>query len=914
MLPLRFMRRALALTVLATVSAGAQSLTSPKDFFGHEIGADYVLPDYTKFSEYWTRLASQSDRMLLDTIGLTAEGRPQLMAILTSPANHQRLDRFKDIARRLALAEGVSETEARALAAEGKAIVWFDGGLHATEVLGAQQLLETVWQLASRTDPETMRFLDDLIILAVHANPDGMELVSDWYMRTANAQERSTSGIPRLYQKYIGHDNNRDFYMSTQPESENMNRAMYIEWFPQIMYNHHQTGPAGTVMFAPPFRDPANYNFHPLIITSLDLVGASMHNRFVSENKPGVTMRSGANYSTWWNGGLRTTAYFHNIIGLLTETIGNPTPIEIPLLPNRQLASGDLPYPIEPQPWHFRQSVDYSVTANRAVFDIASRHREQFLFNIWKMGHDEILAGSRDSWTIWPRDIARMEAQIAADRSQPENTTGRVERAPPAPSKYMEMLEVPADRDPRAYILPADQPDFATATKLVHTLQENGITVHRATAPFTVSGKRYPANSYVIHTAQAFRPHILDMFEPQDHPNDFPYPGGPPKPPYDNAGWTVAMQMGVDFDRILEGVEGPLVKLDSMAVTPAGTVARAPSGGGYILSATVNDAYRAVNRLLGSGETVMRVASPVTVGGQAYPAGSFYVSAGSGTHARLETLARELGVSAGAIARPAGATPVRPARIGLWDRYGGSMPSGWTRWILEQFEFPFQVVYPQTLDAGNLNAKYDVLIFVDGAIPSGEGRGGFGSGSPDASSVPAEFRGWLGNVTVDKTVPQLKSFLEQGGTVITIGGSTVLAHHLGLPVENHLLEHTANGEPRELPREKYYIPGSLLEVRVDSTAPLAAGMPSRAIVMFDNSPVFRLTPSATVAGIRPVAWFDTAAPLRSGWAWGEQYLAGGVAAATAQVGRGTLHLLGPEVLFRAQPHGTFKLVFNALYE
>jgi hypothetical protein len=429
-----------------------------------------------------------------------------------------------------------------------------------------------------------------------------------------------------------------------------------------------------------------------------------------------------------------------------------------------------------------------------------------------------------------------------------------------------------------------------------------------------VSGKRYPASSYVILTAQAFRPHILDMFEPQDHPNDFPYPGGPPKPPYDNAGWTVAMQMGVDFDRILDGVEGPLVKLDSMAVTPAGAVARAPNGGGYILSATVNDAYRAVNRLLGSGETVMRVASPVSAGGQAYPAGSFYVSAGSGTHARLEALARELGVSAGAVARPAGATPVRPARIGLWDRYGGSMPSGWTRWILEQFEFPFQVVYPQTLDAGNLNAKYDVLIFVDGAIPSGQERGGFGSGSPDASSVPAEFRGWLGNVTVEKTVPQLKSFLEQGGTVITIGGSTVLAHHLGLPVENHLLEHRANGEPGELPREKYYIPGSLLEVRVDSTSPLAAGMPSRAIVMFDNSPVFRLTPSATVAGIRPVAWFDTAAPLRSGWAWGEQYLEGGVAAATAQVGRGTLHLLGPEVLFRAQPHGTFKLVFNALYE
>jgi hypothetical protein len=913
----RMMRRAVALTaILASAASAQQPPTSPKDFFGHDIGADYVLPNYTKFGEYWTRLASQTDRMILDTIGQTAEGRPQLMAIITSPANHQRLDRFREISRRLALAEGVSEEEARALAAEGKAVVWIDGGLHATEVLGAQQLLETTWQLVSRTDPETMRFLDDLIILAVHANPDGMELVSDWYMRTSEPQRRSSSGIPRLYQKYIGHDNNRDFYMAAMPESENMNRVMYREWFPQIMYNHHQTGPAGTVMFAPPFRDPANYNFHPLIITGLDLVGASMHNRFVVEEKPGVTMRSGANYSTWWNGGLRTTAYFHNIIGLLTETIGNPTPIEIPLLPNRQIASGDLPYPIQPQKWHFRQSVDYSVTANRAVLDVASRHREQFLYNIWKMGNAQIQAGSRDSWVIWPKDIASLEAKVAADRANESAGTSAF-RGQGVPSRYMEELRKPEDRAPRAYIIPSDQRDFATATKFIHALQKNGITVHRATAPFSAGGKRYPANSYVVRTAQAFRAHVLDMFEPQDHPNDFPYPGGPPKPPYDNAGWTLAMQMGVQFDRVLDGVDAPLAKLDSMAVPPAGMVAAAPSGGGWVISAVANDAYRAANRLIAAGETVMRLAAPVTAGGTTYPAGSFFVQSSGSAQARLQGIAREMGIGAAGIARPANAERVRPARVGLWDRYGGSMPSGWTRWILEQYEFPFEVVYPQMLDAGNLNAKYDVLIFVDGGIPErqggGGGFGGFG-GQPDAASIPAEFRGWLGNVTIDKTVPQLKAFLEQGGTIVTIGGSTALARHLGLPVEDHLVEYSDDGTARGLPREKYYIPGSLLEVRVDSTAPLAAGMPSRAIVMFDNSPVLRLTPAAALQGIRPVAWFDTKEPLKSGWAWGQHYLEGGIAAATAPVGRGMLHLLGPEVLFRAQPHGTFKLVFNALYE
>src|SRR5690606_16525573 len=307
---------------------------------------------------------------------------------------------------------------------------------------------------------------------------------------------------------------------------------------------------------------------------------------------------------------------------------------------------------------------------------VASRHREQFLFNIWKMGHDEIEAGSRDSWTIWPKDIARMEARVASDREQAE---GNASRGPGVAPTYLEVLHAPDERDPRAYILPANQRDFATATKFIHALQENGVTVHRATAPFSAGGKQYPADSYVVLTAQAFRPHVLDMFEPQDHPNDFPYPGGPPKPPYDNAGWTLALQMGVEFDRILDGVQGPFEKLDRMAVVPPGTVARAPNGGGWLISPAVNDAFKADNRLLAAGQTVSRTTEPVTAAGTTYPAGSFFVQSSGSAQATLEGLARELGISAGAVAQPPKATRVRPARIGLWDRYGGSMPSGWTR-------------------------------------------------------------------------------------------------------------------------------------------------------------------------------------------------------------------------------------------
>ena len=246
-------------------------IPTTKEVYGFTIGDDYRLANYTQFTDYMKKLDAASDRMTLQSIGKTAEGRDQWMGIITSPANHRLLSKYKDISQRLARAEGLTEAQARTLSKEGKAVVWIDGGLHATEVLGAAQLAETVYQLVSRNDEETLRFLNDLIILAVHANPDGMELVSNWYMKESDEKKRNSSDIPRLYQKYIGHDNNRDFYALTQAESRNMARQLSIEWIPQIMYNHHQTGPTGAVLFAPPFRDPFNYNFDPLVLTGLDL-------------------------------------------------------------------------------------------------------------------------------------------------------------------------------------------------------------------------------------------------------------------------------------------------------------------------------------------------------------------------------------------------------------------------------------------------------------------------------------------------------------------------------------------------------------------------------------------------------------------------------------------------------------------
>jgi hypothetical protein len=239
-------------------------------------------------------------------------------------------------------------------------------------------------------------------------------------------------------------------------------------------------------------------------------------------------MRSGSSYSTWWNGGMRTEPYFHNMIGLLTETIGNPTPERIPFVPPNQLPHNDLPYPVAPQEWHFAQSIAYDVSANFAVMDIAARRRDEFLYGIYDMGRNSIERGSKDSWTVVPPMIAAVDSAMAAERGGrgANGGGGRGGRGGATDAMYEKYLRNPADRDPRGYIMSADQPDFPTVTKFVNTLRYNGVEVLQATADFTVNGKHYPKGSYVVKTAQAFRPHVLDSFEPQHYPNDFAYPGG----------------------------------------------------------------------------------------------------------------------------------------------------------------------------------------------------------------------------------------------------------------------------------------------------------------------------------------------------------------------------------------------------
>lgn len=878
---------------------------SPRAFLGHDIGEDYYLANYSQLVGYWKRLESQSDRVKLIDIGRTVQGRVQYMAAVSSPENLRALDRYRALSARLASAKDADVEVARALAREGKAIVWIDGGIHAAESEPTQALFQQVYDLVSGEDPEAKAIRDNVIVLFSDDNPDGHEMISDWYMRIKEPQKREANfdSIPEMYHPYVGHDLNRDLYMMEMPETANMGRVLFHDWRPQIILNQHQRSPYGTVVFIPPFRDPFNYHYDPLVITQLEALGASLHSRLIANDMPGSTMRGTATYDTWYNGNVRTSSYFHNALGVLTEIMGMPTPMKLPLVPDNQLPRNDLPAPIAPQTWHMKRSIDYSVMIGRATFTYAARNREDLLFNIYKMGRNSIDKGQTDSWTASASRVAALKAANGGDGQKFAD-----------PTLYDKILRDPAHRDPRAYVIPADQADLPTAVRFLNALIKGGVEVQRAQSPFALGGKTYPAGSFVVETAQAYRPHILDMFEPQDHPNNLQYPGGPPIPPADSAGYTLAFQMGVAFDRSLEPVRGDLRPVEGLLTPPAGKIL-GQGGAGFVIDHRTNNSFTLTNRLLKAGQKVYWLKAATTIDGVALQPGAIWTPNTAQAKTIISKSVADLGIDAYAVkTAPSGARLALTApRIALVDLYGGLMPTGWTRWIFEQFEFPYTVVFPQRLDRGKLKRDFDIVLFTDSAIPNersggagGMFRGRFDVPQPKAEDIPDRFHDHLGTIT-DTSIDAVKAFVKDGGSVVALGSSAVgLATAFDLPVSNPLADPASPGGV--LPRSKFYIPGSLLTATIDNKEPLAFGMPDKVDLFYDSSPLFKIDAGAN---IHSVAWFGDK-PLHSGWALGQERIKGANAALEVQDGAGKLFLFGPEVAIRGQSHAAFKLLFNAL--
>jgi hypothetical protein len=389
--------------------------------------------------------------------------------------------------------------------------------------------------------------------------------------------------------------------------------------------------------------------------------------------------------------------------------------------------------------------------------------------------------------------------------------------------------------------------------------------------------------------------------------------------------------MGVKADRMMTNITGPFepIKTD-LAAPPPGTISGPTTAAGYLVSHEYNDAYTLTNRLLKANVPVFWLKQPIKAGEKQLAAGALWIPYSKAAHDLLETAAKQLGINAFTLAAApsAEALQLRTPRIGLADVYSGSMPSGWIRWLLEQFEFPFTVVYPQTLDAGSLNASFDSIVFPDGTfpnlaapapvagapVPAGPQLGGDAPrfmAQPAPDTIPEEYRSHLGRITAEKTLPQIKAFVEGGGTVVAIGSSSRIYKSMSLPVRDAVTE-IVKGKEQAVPPERFYVPGSLLRAQVDNTQPLAYGVPSSVDVFFDNSPAYKAEPDAASHGLQTVAWYGQGNLLDSGWAWGQTYLNDSIAIAQANVGKGKVLLLGPEVTFRGQPHGTFKFLFNGV--
>ncbi|HEU4418417.1 MAG TPA: M14 metallopeptidase family protein [Planctomycetota bacterium] len=860
------------------VPAALAQVPSPVAFLGHEIGADHQLCNYTDLVRYFRAIEQSTDRMKLVDIGPTSYGQRMLMAVITSPQNHTRLERLRTISQQLSKGRGIDATQAKALAAEGRAFVWIDGGLHATEAIAGQNIIELVWQMTSRDDAEVRRILDEVVLLVCPVNPDGLELVANAYRAT-----RSMT-TPVLYQRYIGHDNNRDFYVCNQLEAQNVNRVFYTDWCPQIVYNHHQSAPRGTIIFTPPFRDPHNYYVDAMVIRGIEIVSAHMNQRFAAEGKPGVISRSGAPYSGWWNGGLRSTNYFHNVIGILTESFGRPEPTQIEQTIERRLPYGDYPDPVKSQTWHARQTVEYLQTANFAILDYAARYREELLRQIHTMATRAIERGQRDHWTPTPYLV-----EAARRRETPES-----------------VFSDPYLRDPRVYVLRSDQPDWSAAQRMVRALRRNGVEVLRATAPFEANGVTMPAGSFVVKTDQAYRAHVLDQFEPQWHPDDMK--DGKPVAPYDAAGWTLAMQFDVQVERSFEGLDGPFeVVTDAERFAPR----RLPTAGPYRLDARDSHAVIAVNRLLAAGVEV------------AWANGGFYVT-------KRDDLAVEvLGAAASQLGVVAASTPavpqarerIVPARVGLFDTFGGHMPTGWDQWILKEFEFPMQQVWGDRIEAGDLGKDFDVLVFHTGLPgPRDLERAARARDEQNLDKLAAAlppFEDWSNlkaratRLTGEKALPAIREFVEQGGTLIALAGECdKVIRHFALPIKVGTHVPAEDGERRTL-REEYYVPGSLLAIEVDTSHPIARGASRELAAMVTGSSVIMQVTDPN-ARIDVVARYRARDTLLSGWAIGEDFLLGKQAVLCAHVGKGRVLLYGADVTYRGQPLGTFKLFFHGI--
>lgn len=859
----------------ATQLGSAQgSVPTPESVLGFDVGADFHLASYDESLDYFQRLSGSSDRVELIEVGRTSEGRRWYVAVVSSADNLLNVERYKEISQRLAHPAGLTEPEARRLAVEGKAIVHIDCGLHATEVASAQHAIQLAYELATGDDdPEIAAILDNVILLLWFSiNPDGQDMVADWYQSNLGTPYE-VAAMPFLYQKYIGHDNNRDGYMINMIESRVITRVLR-EWEPQILYNHHQTAPFPARIWIPPFAEPVSEYVHPLMWRTVNLIGMAMAEALEERGQTGA-VHMGTGFDDWYPGFMDHANSFHNVVSLLTETglyrYATPHFYTVSDFPPR---TRDLrPQSLYSSPWtggwwRLGDAVDYMLTASISVLDVAAKYKNDLLYNRFQAGRDVITAHTNDP--------------------------------------------------PYAYFIPQNQRDPVAAVEMLRRLAFNGIEIFRLESSVQFEGQTYPAGTWVIPMDQPFGNFVRQLMEVQEYPDLREYPEGPPEQPYDIAGWTLPYQMDV---RVIEAAEplndqvrGIMVPVRGEPVawgadvgdvapfdTPPGVgfntnpvaagivplEGRASgSGPALIVDVAQNNAFRAINRAWREGGQVRFLPGTPGQDGAGGTTGRWVIS--NLSQSVVNAMVRDYALQAER--GGASGTLVRRPRIGLFRPWRASIDEGWTRWLFETYGFAYASVYDHDVIAGDLRNRFDVIVIAD--MSGSQIKDGFAKGS-----VPPRYAGGIGN----EGVRNLDVFVREGGTLVTWNASSRFAiDELHLPVKDVV----AGAD-----REKFFMAGSIVSMAVDPSHPVMSGMPSPGKIFVSRSPVF--TVEEEFKGSVMAKYNDAGSPLLSGYLLGEEHLQGYASAIDARNGDGHVILLGMKPQWRGQPFGNFRILFNA---
>ena len=836
----------------------AAQLPSPEEFFGHRMGADRKLARWDRLVEYYELIDERSDRVRVVNMGPSTLGRPFLSIFVSAPENLARLDDYQRMNAVLQDPRGHSQEEVSQAIAGGKVVFVQAYALHSTEVAASQAAAEIVWLFATRDDPAIHEILDNTIsILIPGFNPDGVDLVNEWYDRWVGT-EYEGAGPPGLYHHYIGHDNNRDAFMQNTVESQYGAAILFRDWIPQAFIDHHQMGAYTARIYLPPYAEPIRPGGDPLVWREMSWYGAHMAYRMEEAGFEGTV--NAAIYSGWGHFGFHWITPFHNIAGMLTESASARLATPLFVHPDQLRGSRQLPeYEAQttfPNPWpggwwRVRDIVDRQIMATFSPLEIAARNRETVLRNAWNKASRQIRRG--------------------------------------------------AEGEVKAYIVPARQHDPLTMGKMVDKLLLQGVTVERSSEGFTHEGRVYGPGSWVVSLAQPKRGVVRWLLGRTFYP-DNSYTrtaGGDPIRPYDMSGDVLAEFMGVRVDEARTPVEAAL-EVVAEREPPSGAVASsAPRG--HLMDGALNDAFRAVNLLFDAGASLRRVTEDA--GGA--KRGDFIVAPGVPPET-LREVAEATGVGFAAVAADASGVgrPLSRQRIGMYQRfYGGNMDEGWTRWLLEDFGFEYTSLFDDEILAGGLDERWDVIVLPADSKemmlgPSGGSGGGFG---PDPEETPPDYRSGFGT----KGAEALEAFVEGGGVLVTFAqaGQLVL-DEFDVPVRDAVAGKWGN---------EFWAPGSTLRVRVDTSSRFAYGMPEDALATYlAGGQVYETVPGARSADVRRVVTYRDRDILQSGWLLGEEAVAGKAAMVSVAHGEGTIVMIGFRAQHRAQTHGSFKLLFNAL--